>query len=1034
MRANYLFLIALLVGGTLYAQNSIKPADLVQYHKGRNQLFSAVNDILAPQNTSIRNRPEIMNEVSEALLLSFSAQNARQIGQQVPLTMTLDIPTADNGVLEIELVQVNIFSPEFWVHTSEGQTIAPELGTHYRGVIKGRTNSLAAFSFFDDQVVGFASIPRVGNYVVGPLNGDNPAREHIVYNDRDLLLQASWECHTEDDGGGYTQEQLLPTHGRALSECVRIYYEVDYDVYSDKGSGTAGFVAAEFNEIATLYANESINYLLNEVYINTTSSSAYSNGNSSSLLNQFKSRTSSINGATLGHLITYRTSGGVAAGFEGICNSNVDNSLCISDIYGNFSTVPTYSWDIMVQTHEMGHLNGSRHTHACVWNGNNTAIDGCAGGTEGSCSVPGYPSGGGTIMSYCHIQSVGINLANGFGPQPGNVIRGWVQNANCLSACDGGGGDRCTNSISSYPYTENYEGGITWSQNTNDDFNWISRSGSTPSSNTGPSSAAQGSQYAYMEVSSPNYPSRNAIMTSPCFDLTSLNNPEISFQYHAYGATVGNLRLEVSTDGNNWNAIWSISGDQGNVWRSAAISLSGYSNETELQFRFNGTSGSSYTGDICVDDLRVGNASGGGGGQQYASLPYSTGFESGSFDTYWSTQSSASVGRVQVTNVNGPSGNYHVTLDVTTNNNFSQNEARLHLNLAGESNVSLSFDWKEFSDENHTQDGVFFSDNGGSSFTKVADLINGTSTYQTINLDVSALAAANGLSLSSTFVIKFQQYDNYTMTTDGHAIDNINVSAGAAGCPSINFNSYTINSYGGTQDQGTHAVQSGGITLFLQNNAWKSITYNYNVTTSTVIEFDFLSTSQGEIHGIGFDNDNSISSNLTFKVHGTQAWGIGNYDNYSGASWRSYTIPVGSFYTGSFNRLTFTCDNDAAPTTGNAYFRNVKVYEGSCSTPASLGTQPQANGPIEAILGDQEEFNFEVFPMPVIDRMITALDAENGLYEIELIDLNGKAIWHSEITNSQQAHDISHLPAGMYLLKVDLGDGRTITRKVSKIQ
>ncbi|MEM0999213.1 MAG: T9SS type A sorting domain-containing protein [Bacteroidota bacterium] len=666
-----------------------------------------------------------------------------------------------------------------------------------------------------------------------------------------------------------------------------------------------------------------------------------------------------------------------------------------------------------------------------LFNANSHIIGQLHGGSSINCNNPAADPGiyGRLDLSWNGYQSISQRrLVDHLDPNGGsapNTVNG------AYIPLTGGGG--CSSTVTSFPYTENYESGITWTQSSADNFNWTQNSGGTTSSGTGPSGAAQGTQYAYMEVSSPNYPSRTAIITSPCFDLTSVSNPAISFQYHALGATVGTLRLQASTDGSTWTTIWSFTGDQGSAWLTANVSLNAYTNEDELRLRFNGTSGSSYTGDICLDDIRVG-ASGGGGGQAYASLPYSTGFESGSFDQYWSTQTSASVGRVQVTGVNGPSGNFHVTLDVTTNNNFSQNEARLHLDLAGESNVNLSFDWKEFNDENHTQDGVFFSDNGGGSFTKVADLINGSATYQTINLDVSALAASNGLSLSSNFVIKFQQYDNYTMTTDGHAIDNINVTAGGGGggCPSINFNSYTINSYGGGQDQGTHAVQSGGTTLFMQNNAWKSISLNYNVTASTVIEFDFRSTSQGEIHGIGFDNDNGISSGFTFRVYGTQAWGIGNYDNYSGTAWQSYTIPVGSFYTGSFNRLTFTCDNDAAPTSGNAYFRNVKIYEGSCESAAENAGQPVAHGPIEALLGDQEEFNFDVYPVPVVNQMITALDADAGTYAAQLTDLSGRVVWQENISTGEQTHDISQLPAGMYLLRVDLNDGRSVTHKVVK--
>ncbi|MFZ5981492.1 MAG: PKD domain-containing protein [Candidatus Zixiibacteriota bacterium] len=160
----------------------------------------------------------------------------------------------------------------------------------------------------------------------------------------------------------------------------------------------------------------------------------------------------------------------------------------------------------------------------------------------------------------------------------------------------------------------------------------------------------------------------------------------------------------------------------------------------------------------------------------YASLPYSTGFETGSFDQYWYTQTSSSVGRIRITTSYTPhSGSYHMTMDVSTNGTYSQNEAWLRLNLAGKSDVDLTFWWKEFGDETHTQDGVFFSDDGGSTFTKVYSLANGSTTWQQIALDVDALASSYSLDLNGTFVVKFQQYDNYVITTDGMAFDDISV-------------------------------------------------------------------------------------------------------------------------------------------------------------------------------------------------------------------------------------------------------------------
>ncbi len=50
------------------------------------------------------------------------------------------------------------------------------------------------------------------------------------------------------------------------------------------------------------------------------------------------------------------------------------------------------------------------------------ALDNCAT-TVGGCAPGPTPYGGGTVMSYCHQTSHGINLNKGLGFQPGNLIR-----------------------------------------------------------------------------------------------------------------------------------------------------------------------------------------------------------------------------------------------------------------------------------------------------------------------------------------------------------------------------------------------------------------------------------------------------------------------------------------------------------------------------------------------------------------------------------------------------------------------------------
>lgn len=164
----------------------------------------------------------------------------------------------------------------------------------------------------------------------------------------------------------------------------------------------------------------------------------------------------------------------------------------------------------------------------------------------------------------------------------------------------------CTSAITTYPYSQGFENTIgTWTQDTGDNFNWTLLSGDTPSASTGPTAANQGTYYVYMEASAPNSPTKTAILTSPCFNLTAVSNPNLTFAYSMYGATTGVLNLQASTNGTTWTTIWSRTGNQGTAWLNASVSLSAYSSNTAVKFRFNGTTGTSWDGDIAIDALGV---------------------------------------------------------------------------------------------------------------------------------------------------------------------------------------------------------------------------------------------------------------------------------------------------------------------------------------------------------------------------------------------------------------------------------------------
>ena len=172
--------------------------------------------------------------------------------------------------------------------------------------------------------------------------------------------------------------------------------------------------------------------------------------------------------------------------------------------------------------------------------------------------------------------------------------------------------------VTTFPYTENFDtlttigGGNDWKNDSDDDGDWALNSGATPSSNTGPDQdhTSGTGQYVYVEASSGyvGYPQRTAFLLTPYFDFSTQNNPTLEFWYHMYGATMGNLYLDVYANG-EWNtSIYQLEGQQsagGTDWKVATVNLSDYKSGNIQRFRFRGVTGDNFQSDIAIDDFTI---------------------------------------------------------------------------------------------------------------------------------------------------------------------------------------------------------------------------------------------------------------------------------------------------------------------------------------------------------------------------------------------------------------------------------------------
>jgi PKD repeat protein len=152
--------------------------------------------------------------------------------------------------------------------------------------------------------------------------------------------------------------------------------------------------------------------------------------------------------------------------------------------------------------------------------------------------------------------------------------------------------------------------GTDWFNHLNgqeDDIDWRVNFGSTPSTGTGPSydhtTGTSLGNYIYLEASN-GCTSHTALMSSPCIDLGTAQLPVLKFYYHMYGFSMGNLAVDVFSNGQWSQNVWNLNGDQGDQWHMAEVNLTAYAGQV-IKLRFRGTTGPDYGSDLALDDIEI---------------------------------------------------------------------------------------------------------------------------------------------------------------------------------------------------------------------------------------------------------------------------------------------------------------------------------------------------------------------------------------------------------------------------------------------
>ena len=351
---------------------------------------------------------------------------------------------------------------DYKLTTSKPEIPSAKKPLFYQGIIEGQPQSWATLAYIDGHYRILVAHDK-GNIEVNHVEGDT----YAIYKSEDQKIAPEFACEYVDKA----VKDNNSSNVRLGSDCLELYIECDFQSYTDNGSSVANTEAwamSIMNDVSTIYNTINVPLVIAEIFVWNSTDPYTDESNLTEVRDSFVSQLQNNYTGRVAQLFSTRPlSGGLAYGIGGVCGSFPEFPgpySIATELSTTFDPYPNFSFTINVVSHELGHVLGARHTHACVWGPNNdTQIDDCGnvyatntGGTpEGTGCYddqnPILPMSGGTIMSFCNLAGGGIDLANGFGTEVGDFI---FEKYNTASCATGGtcasippSNDDCANAI-----------------------------------------------------------------------------------------------------------------------------------------------------------------------------------------------------------------------------------------------------------------------------------------------------------------------------------------------------------------------------------------------------------------------------------------------------------------------------------------------------------------------------------------------------------------------------------------------------------